>query len=118
MAITSAEKLMHGIELFGKERQYYREVVHEKGGKAGVLDSSFHPRKVILGDYGENSAADQPGDHQTQDRSSQFINPAQKQQTEEFTKQRSYYERYYHNYDEDDSEASNVSLAGAIEPGG
>ena len=118
MAITSAEKLVHGIELARKERQHHVEVVDEKGGKVGVVNSSFHPRKVILSDYGENGPADQTADDETQDRSSQLIDPAQKQQTEEFTEQRSYYERYYYNRDEDDSEASNVSLAGAMEPGG
>jgi hypothetical protein len=50
MAIASAEKLMHGIELSGKERQRHVEVIHEKGGKAGASDSSFNPCEVIFGD--------------------------------------------------------------------
>ena len=90
MAITSAEELAHGIELAGKERQHHVEVVDEKGGKVGVVDSSFHTREVILSDYGENGAETQSADDETQDCSSQFIDPAQKQQTEEFTEQRSY----------------------------
>ena len=118
MAIASAEKLFHGIELSGKERQRHVEVSHEKGGKAGASDTSFNPCKVIFGDYSENSAADQPADHKAEDRSSQLVDPAQKQQTEEFTKQPSYYQRYHHKYDEDDNEASDIGLAGAMEPMG
>ena len=47
---TLAEKLMHGIEPFGKDRQHDVEVIHEKGGKGGALDSSFNPWKVRFGD--------------------------------------------------------------------
>ena len=61
---TLAEKLMHGIESFGKERQHDVEVIHKKGGKAGALDSSFNPYKIMFGDWSENSAANQPPDHQ------------------------------------------------------
>ncbi len=74
MAITSAEELAHGIELAGKERQHHVEVVDEKGGKVGVVYSSFHPWKVILSDYGENGPADQSADDETQGRSNRLRN--------------------------------------------